>query len=385
MKADLILAGGGLANCLIAYRLHQLRPQLRVLVIEQGARLGGSHTWCFHHGDLHAAQHAWVAPFIEHSWPYYDVRFAQFERRLEGGYYCFTDARLHALLCAALGDKVVLETSLDVVATDHVITQAGQRYDAPAVIDGRGILHDSSLALGYQKFVGLVLEFAQPHGLQGPVLMDATVEQRDGYRFFYSLPFDAHTLLVEDTRYSDAPQLQVADMQDEVRAYASKRHGHIARERHQEQGVLPIVLSGDIHAFWRSEEPDVPRAGLRAALFNHVTGYSFPDAVRLADAICTQSVLESAALHRWVRAYSVASWSRQGFYRLLNRMLFWAGEPQHRHRVLERFYRLPAPLISRFYASASTPADKLRILSGKPPVPLLKAVRCMFASSRPAR
>ena len=38
---DLILAGGGLANGLIALKLRQTRPELRILLIEQGDRLGG--------------------------------------------------------------------------------------------------------------------------------------------------------------------------------------------------------------------------------------------------------------------------------------------------------------------------------------------------------
>ena len=383
MKADLILAGGGLANCLIAYRVRERRPDLRVLVVEQGARLGGSHTWCFHSSDLSEAQRRWTAPFIEHSWPYYDVRFPRLRRRLGGGYHAFTDASLHAVASAALGDSVRLDQPLAVVAPDHVITQSGQRYDAPAVIDGRGDPRDASLTLGFQKFAGLVLELERPHGLEGPVLMDATGAHLDGYRFLYTLPFGPRTVLVEDTRYSDGPGLQVEEMHKEVRAYARERYGEIASTVHEEQGVLPIVLCGDIHAFWRAGEPGVPRAGMRAALFNQVTGYSFPDAVRLADAICDQPVFESAALHRWIREYSIAAWSRQGFYRLLNRMLFWAGKPDDRFQILERFYRLPEPLIKRFYAGQSSLADKLRIVSGKPPVPLLEAVRCMAATSRP--
>jgi lycopene beta-cyclase len=45
--------------------------------------------------------------------------------------------------------------------------------------------------------------------------------------------------------------------------------------------------------------------------------------------------------------------------------------------VLERFYRLRAPLIGRFYAGESTLSDKLRILSGKPPVPLVRALKVL--------
>lgn len=40
--ADLILVGGGLANGLLALRLRQQRPELRVLLLEQGETLGAT-------------------------------------------------------------------------------------------------------------------------------------------------------------------------------------------------------------------------------------------------------------------------------------------------------------------------------------------------------
>ena len=47
--------------------------------------------------------------------------------------------------------------------------------------------------------------------------------------------------------------------------------------------------------------------------------------------------------------------------------------------MLEHFYRLPEPVIARFYAAKLTRLDKVRILTGKPPVPVLKALKAMAA------
>ena len=51
------------------------------------------------------------------------------------------------------------------------------------------------------------------------------------------------------------------------------------------------------------------------------------------------------------------------------------------HEILERFYRLPEPLIERFYAGRPTVGDRIRILTGKPPVPVGRALRCMHDAS----
>ena len=102
-----------------------------------------------------------------------------------------------------------------------------------------------------------------------------------------------------------------------------------------------------------------------------------PDAVGLANAICALPVIDAASVERLVRERSIRLWRERAFFRLLNRMLFRAAKPGERYKVLERFYGLSAPLIARFYAANLTPLDKLRILSGKPPVPVGAALRCV--------
>jgi len=51
-----------------------------------------------------------------------------------------------------------------------------------------------------------------------------------------------------------------------------------------------------------------------------------------------------------------------------------AAMPEKRFEIMQRFYTLGEPLIERFYRAASTPADKARILIGRPPVSILKAL-----------
>jgi lycopene beta-cyclase len=51
----------------------------------------------------------------------------------------------------------------------------------------------------------------------------------------------------------------------------------------------------------------------------------------------------------------------------LNRLLFTGFVETDMWGVLSRFYRLPEPLIERFYAMSSTFGDRARILVGKPP------------------
>ncbi len=378
VDADLILVGGGLANGLLAWQLRQRRPAMRVLVLEQGNTLGGNHTWSFHAGDLEESQHRWLQPLVGHRWPAQEVRFPALQRRLESGYASISSADFHRVLMGELGDAVRLNATVAEVQAREVLLADGQHLCATAVIDGRGPRSSRHLALGYQKFLGQEVRLAAPHGLSVPVIMDATVDQHEGYRFVYVLPLTADSLLIEDTYYADAGELPVERLRENLQGYAHRHGWQIAEVLREEQGVLPIVLSGDIQAFW-DEAGDVPRSGLAAALFHPTTGYSLPDAVRLVDHLIATDRWDAAGLYATLRAYSCDLWQQRRFFRLLNRMLFLAGSGDRRWQVMQRFYRMPGPLIERFYAARLTLLDRTRIVSGKPPVPLGEALRALAA------
>jgi lycopene beta-cyclase len=377
LRADVLLVGGGLANGLVALRLRALRPELRVVLVEREARLGGSHTWSFHTGDVGAAQRTWLEPLVRRSWPCYDVRFPGLERRIAGGYHSVTSETLERALSEALGASALLGCGARGLRPEGATLDDGREIEARCVIDGRGLAATCFMNAAYQKFLGLEVELASDHGLEAPLLMDATVSQEGGFRFVYVLPLGPRTALLEDTCYADDPVLEPTALRERIFAYAEARGFPIARVHREERGVLPIPLEGDVGALWEALPSGVPCAGVRAGLFHATTGYSLPQAARLADRLAARPALDSAGVHALVRELSEAWWRSQGFFRLLNRMLFRAAEPGERWRVLERFYRLPEPLVHRFYEGRLTLLDRARILSGRPPVPLLRAARAV--------
>ena len=371
---DVILVGGGLSAALIAWRLAIDRPDVRVAVVERDGRLGGDHTWSFFDGDVSEADRAWLAPATAHRWDEgYDVYFPGLSRTLKTPYNSLTSERLHAVVAPLLGDRLIAGEAVE-VWPERVVLADGRVLTASGVIDARGPSSTSHLDLGWQVFVGRTLRLAEPHGLTRPTIMDATVAQGEAYRFVYLLPFDARTVMVEDTYYADAPTLDRAMLGTRIDAYARSRGWVVEAVVGEEQGVLPIALGGDIDAFWTGGRA-VARVGLAAALFHPTTGYSLPDAVAMARIIAALPDLTSAALRQATEARSKTLWAGRAFYRLLDRMLFRAAEPAQRWRVLRRFYGLSEGVVRRFYAGRSTALDKARLLAGKPPVPIGKAMR----------
>lgn len=384
MDHDLILAGGGLANGLIAYRLAQLRPEVKVTIIEAGSTLGGNHTWSSFAHDLTPEQREWTRPFFRHYWDRYSIRFPDHGRTIEAGYGSIPSEAFAEELEKTLPPARILTNMPVVDLTSTSVTLADQSVlRAGCVIDARGQRPAKALDLRWQKFLGLEVELAEPHGLTGPVIMDATVPQYDGYRFVYTLPYGPKHVLIEDTYFSDGKDLAPQTLRDHLADYAASQGWTITRTIREEVGILPLGIGGDIKAFWHDDS--VPKAGLRAGLFHPVTGYSFPDAVQVADLVASLPDLSAPRVFSALRAHSIRTWQSRGMYRILNRMLFLAAQDDERRTVLSRFYRHPDDLVSRFYAARPLFSDWMQILSGKPPIPAGRALKALLAYERSSR
>jgi lycopene beta-cyclase len=378
---DIAILGGGLAGGLIALALARLRPDLRLLLVERAERFGGNHVWSFFASDV-APEDAWlVEPLVAARWDGYEVRFPGHSRVLSTPYRSVTSERLDAALREALPADALLTGAETGAVTPGSVIVDGQPVAAGAVIDARGAAGLPHLAGGWQKFLGQMLRLERPHGLVRPVVMDARVAQVGGYRFVYCLPFSETEVFVEDTYYADDPALDLPVLRHRIADYAAQQDWAVAAIVREETGVLPVVAAGDFPAFWAGDGP--ARAGTRAALFHPLTSYSLPDAVRFAVHVARLPDLSGAALAKAGYAWAGSHWRRGGFYRMLSRMLFGAAEPHLRFRMLERFYTLPEPLVERFYAGRSTPRDMLRILAGRPPVPVGAALASLAGRGRP--
>lgn len=375
---DLAIVGGGLAGGLVALALAARRPDLVIRIVEGGETLGGNHVWSFFDGDVAKDDRWLLTPLVCHAWPAYDVTFPAHSRTITQPYYSIESERLDEVVRKALPPEAVM-TGQKVLACSPtaVVLADGERIEAKGVIDARGAGDVSMLELGWQKFVGRLIDVPAGHGVERPMVMDATVAQHDGYRFVYLLPFSPTQLFIEDTYYSDSATLNVGALNRRIDVYAEAKGWGTASAGREEKGALPVVIGGDFEAYWRWGGAKVAKAGARAGLFHPTTGYSLPDAVRLAIRIAGAPDLSGEALHELTHDYARARWNERRFYRMLDAMLFRAADPDGRYRVLERFYRLHPNLIARFYAGQSTRADKLRVLSGKPPVPILRAMRAL--------
>lgn len=373
---DLAIVGGGLAGGLLAYALSVRRPDLDVRLIEPETHFGGNHIWSFFATDIAPADRWIVEPFIDHEWDGYEVRFPKYRRRFDTGYASIRsehfDTKLRAMLPTAWSVKAgAVDLSPTRVSLDTQVN-----IEATGVIDARGAADGSFLDVGWQKFLGQELLLARPHGLTAPIIMDASVPQLDGYRFVYVLPFGPDRLFIEDTYYSDGAAIDRDELATRIADYARDAGWQVTGIMSEESGALPVTMGGDFEGYWASGG-DTAKIGMRAGMFQAATGYSLPLAIRTAAKIVSMQDLSGETLAKELHAFAAAEWQVGKFYRLLNRMSFRAAEPLERFRIYQRFYMLHPKLIERFYAGKSTLFDKARILAGKPPVPIARALKVL--------
>jgi lycopene beta-cyclase len=363
---DLILVGGGLQNGLIALAVRSRWPHARIAMVERAASVGGNHTWCFHAGDVSSDAAGWIAPLVSHRWNGYDVCFEKFERRLEEDYAAVTSDRFAGVVSAAVlsdvGSRLLLETNATRVGRSGVTLGDSREISGTLVIDARGPERLTTSATGYQKFVGLETQLKAPHGLERPVLMDARVDQSEGYRFLYVLPLSDHRLLIEDTYFNESPSLDAEVLRARVLEYADGRGFEVNTVLREETGVLPMPWAAGTEA-----KAGGFRAGYAGGWFHPGTGYSFPVAARLADFISRIPLRDLAELPERVAPLARAHGRQSAYCHLLNRLLFQYYPPQERRHVFERFYRLPQDTIRRFYALNLSVGDRVRLLAGSPP------------------
>lgn len=362
---DYLLIGGGLQNALIASALAHYRPEVRVAVVEASHRIGGNHLWCFHAEDVPKHASPFVDPFVVRRWPRYQVRFHAYERTLEEPYAAVSSDQLHdglARLSETNSVRLLLGRAARSIQPGRVVLDSGEELLARVVIDARGPERFAAReVIGYQKFIGLELEVSPESVPVDPTLMDCTVEQTDGLRFFYVLPLSRDRVLVEDTYFSDGPELDDAMIEAEILCYAA-RHGLVVRSvLRRERGVLPLPGRAPIKV---EGEAGLVRAGYQGGWFHPTTGYSFPLAVRLAATIATA---DQADVSERVSELAERTAGQQRFAALLNRMLFRGFAPGQRSAAFERFYRLPSETVRRFYALTLTHTDRARIVCGRPP------------------
>ncbi len=367
---DYVLVGGGLQAGLLALAIKHHQPQSQIIILERETVFSGKQTWSCHQTDIPENCRSWFAQIPRITWPSYLVRMRGFQRNVEIGYQSIRSSDFNTFLRHLSNDQsngLSVKRGIEVteLGCPRVELHGGHSVRSKCTIDCRGPLPvDRYQGLGYQKFFGWEVELDTPWVPELPVIMDVNTDQEDGFRFFYALPFTKNRILLQDTRFSDHADVDMADGAIRLREYLH-RQGHssftVVREEH---GCLPMPFaSSPIES-----SPTYLEAGYRGNWFHAATGYSLPLAVQYADAVAR--VAPEQAEYAVSRLWQFHR-GRSKVARLLHRMLLRVLTPSSRHQIFQHFYKsLPESTISRFYSHKFSQLDRMRLFLRMPPAGL---------------
>jgi lycopene beta-cyclase len=223
---------------------------------------------------------------------------------------------------AALGPIEILRASVAALGPTHVILDSGERIEA-APCSTRAAARPKGWSSAGRSSSASCSPFRRATASPDPIVMDATVEQHDGYRFVYCLPFSPTELFVEDTYYSDGPEIDRDLLRDRIGDYAAAQGWQIAGAAARSMALCRWSPAATSTGFWPKADP-VARAGPRRLL---------PSADQLLAARRGALRLlagREAPLDARLAAATRARAARTGRRRLLppaHRLLFHAAEP----------------------------------------------------------
>ena len=356
-RFDVVLVGGGLQNGLIALAALRRNPKLRIAMVERDARPGGNHTWCLHAADVPAAARKPTSTLLVVArWPGYDVRFptlgAPHRGRLRGdelGPLCRLRAwplrAQPAEPAAALRERRARWAATRCcsrTAASCKRRSSSTRADRSAGASERAAASRSSSASSSSSSASTACTV--------PLLMDASVPQLERLSLLLraaARPAAAagrgHVLrALAGARPAGARVTRCS-------RYAA-RYGRVQRVVREETGVLPMPWDGAHEAPTGVAAPRRLRGRLLPPgdrlLVSGGAAAGRAHRRRAPRTRCSAATLD--ALRARTRARRATPSGSTG-------CCSTASRPTDMWHVFERFYRLPEPLIHRFYALALTP------------------------------
>ena len=359
---DYIIAGGGGSGLSLVYHLLQTRlGQKNILIIDRDEKQANDRTWCFWEagpGPFEAVvHHRWQHTYFhgENYSDLLDLRPYQYKMIRSSDYYQhikqaiaahpnveWLSAEVQAMHESDAGAQVM--TSAGTFTADWVFS---------SLRDPREREHLNGYTYLLQHFKGWVIQ--TPEDFFDPrhaTLMDFRIAQHRECRFFYVLPTDARTALVEFTLFS--PKLlpepgYEAALRDYLRRFLSLDDYTIA---HEEFGVIPMTDK----PYPARQSEHIINIGTAGGQTKPSTGYTFRRIHRDSEQL-VGSLLRTG---RPARVFS--GWEQR--FRLYDSTLFRVMERQGypvKEIFTDLFRRNPADRVLRFLDEQTSFGEELQI------------------------
>ena len=356
----LLIAGGGLAGSLAALAMARLRPEVPMLLVAEGAALGGGRGTLFVLDDmLGEAERDFLAPLATRSWDAFYAILPGRPRKLKLRCHAIDTGAIDAALRAALRpEQLRLEARIVAVRDDSLLLPGGETVGGVGAIDARGWAHQTTLELGWRHGVSRTVRTPAPHRLDLPVAADTSLGSGKACALFTCLPLDPERLVVEHIRYAHGSDPEAEHGSAAIDAYLAARGWAGAATESEEAFSTAVPLGGDFAGYWRIGGARVAKLGARGGFFGLGIGPAIGDAAEAALALARRRDFGGASLHDGFEEAAAGLWRRRDVHRAFARRLVGGG-----CEAVQALYGCEAATIAHFFEERLGLLERRRLLA----------------------
>lgn len=354
----LMIAGDGVSAALAALAVAQRRPDLPLLLVGEAERFGGDRLLFVLDGQLDEEERAFLDPLTAARWDGFYVSFPGRSRKLKLACRLVSPDLIDAAVRRDVPEERLLTGRKIVAVRDtSLLLDGGDSLAGDGALDARAWAQQTTLDLGWRHVVARTYDFAAPHRVDLPVLVDSTAAGGPACAHFTLMPLSPTRLLVEHVRYAASPEPAGASGVAGIEPYLRLRGWSGGEIVDETEAALPIALGGDFAAYYRIGGARVAKIGPRGGFFFPTLGSPLPDAVRTALILAHQRDLTGPALHETFEQEALALWKRREPQRGFDRRLL-AGQGC---TALESLFGLEPALIDRYFGERLGMFDRRKL------------------------
>lgn len=351
------------------------------MLIDRDIQSPAEKTFCFWAEATESIVHS-LQPLLAHSWSVLQLPDGRLQSLEPLKYYQLNSSSLLTEV-RALAQKYRWpwkEAQVDRIYSDEqgrYVVCGAETFTATWVFDSRtpqflpkaaGEIHL------FQSFIGWTVRLARPlpHA-EAMRLMDFSVPQQGHTQFMYVLPFDAHTALVELTRFGSS-LVEPAAAEEILQAYIKQHFGDFTRLS-TESGCIPMSNC----SIENEQQKGVIPLGARNYNIKPSTGYAFKNMFQQAEDIAKQLEGQQPLGASLEQLQQRPKNRRYGFYDgLLLHIL--ENKPQLGKPIFEQLFRsTPAKDVFRFLEEKTSLGDDILLFSRLPWHPFLAALAAQWS------
>ena len=367
LQYDLILVGGGLANCLLALSLAQRVPSFRWLLIEADDKLGGAHHWSFLLEDLARSkkmfpQHVWVDHLIAKRWPSYNVAFNKYSRNIKLPFGVMTATDIHSLVTKTCPlSQIKLNTKVEKIVGDRVFLEHNHLpITGRLVIDGRAKPYPAEIK-SFQKSLIQIWQTNRPHGIKVPVWVDGRLDQKRGLNTLSVIPWGQNSLLIQDRFVQKSPIFNGSKSRMTIHNFLKASRLTPVRMLEEQQSVQPVVTQGSLLR--------VSPSCYRDQRFDHALYEA------LAFSSNVQSLPEKACIKTVFAQTSNKMMKAKRKSKNFNGAMVDTLRPEDRVKFLENLYQMPLQVLKNYHRGKLSPVEWVQFGFNRGPIGVRDSIK----------